>query len=192
MIHQTQPPSFPRSNAAAPPRALARDARGRRARACVTLACVGALCAGAAAAKKPKPPKAASTPSTAQILAPSLATVPDRLPAEQRVWRCGNSYSAHPCADAGVKPLDIADARSDEQRHQSDELLARDKRLAAWYEAQRRERDGSGSAPTASRRASAVVECTSTTTMACVPKKPRSRTVSVPGAGTASTAKPKS
>ena len=137
--------------------------------------CAAHLCADAAAARKPRHPRAASAPSTAQILAPSAATVPDALPTDKTIYRCGNTYSSHACADA--KLLDVADARSDTQRRQSQELAARDKRMAAWLEAERREREKSASAPAAGRRASAVVECVSTTMMTCVPKKPRSRLV---------------
>ncbi len=161
-------------------RPLARDARTRRRRALAVATCAAMLQAAslgvaAAQARKPRAPKAASTPSTAQILAPSAATVPDALPTDKAIYRCGNTYSSHACADA--KPLDVADARSDAQRRQSDALTARDKRLAAWLEAERHEREAPASAPTASRRASAVVECVSTTMMTCVPKRPRTRLV---------------
>ena len=177
---------------------LARDAHARRARARVrglatarapmlATALWGALVLGADAthartphARKPAP---ASAPSTAQILAPSAATVPDALPPERRVWRCGNSYSAHPCADASAPPLDVADARSDAQRRQSEELTARDQRLAAWYEAGRRDRDKAASVPSTGRRAAATpAACVDTTMMHCVPKKPRTRTVTSGGA----------
>ena len=135
--------------------------------------CAAHLCADAAALRKPRHPKAASAPSTAQILAPSAATVPDALPTNKAIYRCGNTYSSHACADA--KPLDVSDARSDAQRRQSQELTARDKRMAAWLEAERGEREKGASAPAAGRRASAIVECASTTMMTCVPKKPRNR-----------------
>lgn len=157
-------------------RALARHARARRPRTraiCAAMLCAAHLCADAAAARKPKHPKAASAPSTAQILAPSAATVPDALPTDKTIYRCGNTYSSHACA--GAKLLDVADARSDAQRRQSQELTARDKRMAAWLEAERHEREKVASAPTAGRRASAIVECASTTMMTCVPKKPRNR-----------------
>src|SRR5262249_9802258 len=127
-----------------------------------------------------KPP--ASAPSTEQILAPSAATVPDALPPDKLVYRCGNSYSARPCPDTAAKPLDVADARSDAQRRQSDDLVARDKRLAAWYAAGRRDGGGAGSAPPRARVAAAEPACVDTTTMHCVPKKPRTRTLSSAGA----------
>ncbi len=187
MTSSFEPLSLPPST-----RALARDARRRRTRACAALACAGLLCAGADAARKPRPPKPASSPSTAQILAPSAATVPDALPADKQVWRCGNSYAAHPCGDTSVKPLDVADARSDAQRRQSDELVARDKRLAAWYEAARHEREKVASAPAPAYRASTAVACTSTTAMTCVPKKPRKRTITVPAASGPAMARPAS
>jgi hypothetical protein len=143
----------------------------------------GALVLGvdASQARTPRAHKAASAPSTEQILAPSAATVPDALPPARQVWRCGNSYSAQPCADAATGPLDIADPRSDAQRAQSQDLTARDKRLAAWYEAGRRQRETAASAPVRSH-ATAPATCVDTTMMHCVPKKPRSRTVTSGGA----------
>lgn len=127
-----------------------------------------------------RPHQAASAPSTEQILAPSTATRPDALPPAREVWRCGSSYSAHPCAEVDVKPLAVADARSDAQRHQSEELTARDKRLAAWYEAGRRQRETPASAPVPTRAPAASAACADTTMMHCVPKKPRSRRVPPP------------
>ena len=184
MTHQTRPSSLSTLCPTNAPRthALARDARARRRRVpalatCAAMLCAASLCANATKARKPRAPKTASAPSTAQILAPSAATVPDALPPDRLVYRCGNSYSAHPCADPAAKPLAVADARSDAQRRQSDDLVARDKRLAAWYEAGRREREKPASTATAGRRASAAVECVSNTMMTCVPKKPRTRLV---------------
>jgi len=151
----------------------------------LALLCAGVLFADGASAKKAHAPRPASAPTTAQILAPSAATVPDALPPDRLVYRCGSSYSPLPC-DAAQKPLDIADARSEAQRHQSEDLTLRDKRLAAWYEAGRHEREKLPSAPPSGRPASAAAAvCTSTTMMTCVPKKPRKRTVSVHGATTA-------
>ena len=148
----------------------------------LALLCAGLLCAHGAWAKKAHAPRAPSAPTTAQILAPSAATVPDALPPDRLVYRCGSSYSSRPC-DAAHKPLDIADARSEAQRHQSEDLTVRDKRLAAWYEAGRHEREKPPSAPASGRPASAAAAvCASTTMMTCVPKKPRKRTVSVHGA----------
>ncbi len=135
--------------------------------------CAAHLCADATTTRKPRAPKAASTPSTAQILAPSAATVPDALPADKAIYRCGNTYSAHACSDA--KPLDVADARSDAQRRQAEDLTARDKRLAAWYEAGRRDRDSIASAPASNKRVAAAPQCVSNTVMTCVPRRPRSR-----------------
>ncbi len=150
-------------------------------RLCATMVCTSALWAEPAQASKPRHPHAASSPSTAQILAPSASTVPDALPPDQRIYRCGNTYSPHTCS--GATPLDVADARSDTQQRQSNDLTVRDKRLAAWYEAARHERERAPSAPTSGRAASAAAVCTSTNTMTCVPKKPRRRTVSVAGKG---------
>ena len=184
----------------APARAsvLARDAQARRMRTrlrglatarapVLATALWGALVLGADATQARTPharkPAAASAPSTEQILAPSAAAVPDALPPERQVWRCGNSYSSHPCADVSAKPLDVADARSEAQRRQSEELTTRDKRLAAWYEAGRRQRETVASAPAAARKAGAAsAACVDTATMRCVPKTPGKRTVSSGGA----------
>jgi len=176
--------------AAARAGALARDARTPRPRTAsrrralartpaLATALWGALVLGvdATQARTPHPHKAASAPpSTEQILAPSAATVPDALPADRQVWRCGNSYAARPCGDPAAKPLDVADARSDAQRRQSEDLTARDKRLAAWYEAGRRQRETPASAPIeAARIVGAVPACVDTSTMHCVPKRPATR-----------------
>ena len=162
-------------------RAPARDARRRRLRtrgSCAALLCA-CCCVAVSAARKPHAPRAASSPSTAQILAPSAATVPDPIPQDKQVWRCGNRYSGQPCADPQARPLDIADARSDAQRRQADDLTLRDQRLAAWYEAARHERERAASAPAPARAASTAGACTSTVTMTCVPRKPRIRHVTV-------------
>ena len=157
-------------------RAPARHASARRPRTraiCAAMLCAAHLCADATA-RKPRHSGAASAPSTAQILAPSAATVPDALPADKTIYRCGNTYSAHACSDA--KPLDVADARSDAQRRQADDVTARDERLASWYAAGRHERETIASAPATNRRTAAAAQCVSNTTMTCVPRKPRSRT----------------
>ena len=143
----------------------------------VALMCLATMCAGETRSHKTRPPKAASSPSTAQILGPSAATAPDALPPDKVVYRCGNSYSARPCAGTAATPLDIADARTDAQRRQSAELTARDKRLASWYEAGRRERETVASAPAIGRRPSTTGICVDTTMMHCVPKKPQTRHV---------------
>ena len=162
-------------------RALARDARPARAcrpRApalCAAMLCAGSLWADAAAARTPRTPRAASTPSTAQILAPSAATVPDALPPDRAVYRCGNSYSPRPCAHTQATPLDIADARSDAQRRQADDVAARDKRLASWLEAGRHERDKVASEPARARGVRAPAGCVETAAITCTPKKPRPR-----------------
>ena len=137
--------------------------------------CAAHLCADASATRKPKHPKAASAPSTAQILAPSAATVPDALPPDRVIYRCGNSYSPRPCADEAATPMDVADARSDAQRRQAEDVSARDKRLASWMEAGRREREKAASEPTRARVSRASTGCVETATIACTPKKPRPR-----------------
>ena len=130
----------------------------------LALACLAGLGAvDAQAAHKARPPKAASAPTTAQILAPSSATVPDAIPPDKTIYRCGSTYSPHPCAGGGTAPLDVADTRSEAQRQQSQDVAARDKRLAAWYEAGRHQREAAASAP--ARAASTVA--------GCVPRKGR-------------------
>ena len=146
----------------------------------LALMCLATLCAADTRSHKARAPKAASSPSTAQILAPSAATVPDALPPDKLVYRCGDSYSAQRCA--GAAALDVADARTDAQRRQSAELTARDKRLAAWYEAGRREREAPASSAAPVRRTIAPATCADTATMHCVPKTPRTRIVSSSGA----------
>ena len=148
----------------------ARDARWPAL--CAAVACAGALCAQGAHATRPKPPRAASTPSTAQILAPSQATVPDALPVDRTVYRCGNAYSSQPCGAA--PPLDVADARSASQRRQSQDVAARDKRLAQWMEAGRKDREKVASAPD-KRRGAYDGQCVSTASMVCKPRWPRPR-----------------
>ena len=153
----------------------------------LALLCAGLLWVDGAAAKKAHAPRPASAPTTAQILAPSTATVPDALPPDRLVFRCGSSYSSRPC-EAAQKALDVADARSDAQRRQAEDTTARQQRLAAWYEAARHERDKAPSAAASGRPASAAAVCTSTIMMSCVPKKPRTRTVSGPGGAKAAVA----
>ena len=161
-------------------RACAPASRARRRRPgglvlpslCAALVCVGGLSTRTAHARTPKPPRAASTPSTAQILAPSVATVPDALPAERTIYRCGTSYSSQPCADA--KPLDVDDSRSADQRLQGAELAVRDKRMASWLEAERREREGAASEPKKTRPRAAT-PCVDTANVACDVRKPKVR-----------------
>ena len=153
---------------------VARDARRPCAPAlCAAMLCAGSLWVDAAHARTPRTPRGASAPTTAQILAPSSATVPDALPLDQAIYRCGNSYSPRPCGD--VPPLDVADARSDAQRRQAEDVSARDKRLASWLEAGRHERERGASAPAPRRVARAATACVETAPIACTPKKARPR-----------------
>ena len=157
---------------------------------CAAMLCAGSLWADAAQGRTPRAPRAASVPSTEQILAPSAATVPDALPPERRVYRCGSSYSAHACEGDAAKPLDVADPRSDAQRRQAADVSTRDKRLAAWLEAGRHEREKAASAPV-KRVAPASAGCVDTATMTCTPKKPRPRHAVSKAASGASRARPK-
>jgi hypothetical protein len=135
--------------------------------------CAASLWVDFAAARTPRAPRAASTPSTAQILAPSAATVPDALPPDRVIYRCGNSYSPQACADA--RPLEVADPRSEGQRLQAADVAARDKRLARWFEAGRHEREGAASEPKKARTRAVKGACVETAANACVPKKARPR-----------------
>ena len=163
------------SHARAPAR-NGRDARTRRSARtpalCAALLCAGGLWADATPARTPRAPRAASTPSTAQILAPSTTAVPDALPSEQRIFRCGNTYSAQSCDHA--RPLDVADPRTAGQRLQADDVAARDKRLAAWLEAGRREREGAASEPRKARTRAAK-GCVESAAVACEIRKPKVR-----------------
>ncbi len=98
--------------------------------------------------------------------------MPDALPPDRTIYRCGNSYSARPCGDA--PPLDVADARSPAQRLQAEDVAARDKRLAAWLEAGRHDRERAASAPGRARGARAMAGCADTAANPCTPKKPQS------------------
>jgi hypothetical protein len=135
----------------------------------------------AAATRSPRTSHAASAPTTAQILAPSQATAPDALPVDRQVFRCGSSYSSHPCD--GAHELDVADPRSEAQRAQAADVAARDKRLAAWLEAGRRERErpAAASAPAKTRTAK---PCKATRQAACAPREAASRrSATAPKAG---------
>lgn len=59
--------------------------------------------------------------------------------AQERVWRCGNSYSQQPCAAA--LPVDVDDARSDAQRLAALRVVARDQQTADTLARERRQRD---------------------------------------------------
>ena len=90
---------------------------------------------------------------------------------------------------AGVRPLGFGPAAAlepgavlgltltDAQRRQAVDLAARDQRLAAWFEAGRREREreAAASAPVKGRPGTATTACVETAAIACVPKKPRPR-----------------
>jgi hypothetical protein len=145
------------------------------------LLCAGSLWADMATARTPRPPRAPSTPSTAQILAPSAATVPDTLPPDTAIYRCGNAYSARACGDA--RPLDLQDSRTDAQRRQSRELTSRDQRLAAWLEAQRHGREAAASAPQHADRAPASAVCVDKPGKPCRPRPQARRVVTRPASG---------
>jgi hypothetical protein len=133
-----------------------------RTRDVLALASAALLAAGAlAATRTTRTAHAASAPTTAQILAPSAATVPDALPAASQVFRCGNSYSTRPCE--GAREVDVADPRTEAQRAQAADVAVRDKRLAEWLEADRHERE----------RANRPVPASTASSKACVPTNKR-------------------
>ena len=155
------------------PNAASRARRFHAPALCAAMLCAGTLWADGVQARMPRAPRAASVPSTAQILAPSAATVPDALPPDRAIYRCGSSYSSRPCGDAA--PLAVSDARSPAQRLQAEDVSTRDKRLASWLEAGRHERERGASAPAAARVARASAACVETAAITCVPRKPRAR-----------------
>ena len=193
MTTQTRLHALPLAASLVRTRHPARDARHRPRRPHVPALCAAMLCAGSlwadaaeAATRKPHAPRAASTPSTAQILAPSAATVPDDLPSARLIYRCGNTYSPQACGNA--KPLDVQDARSDAQRRQSQDLTARDKRMARWLEAERRDRETP--APRREAVAGATPVCVDKPGRHCKPKAPPShRTATAAAASAAPAAK---
>ena len=146
--------------------------------ACALLVCTGAMCCMPAPARESRVPHAArpaSTPRTdAEALGPPL--VPGLYapgpPPDRTVYRCGNTYSAQACGAA--RPLDVDDARTPSQRRQGEDVAARDKRLAAWLEAQRRERDAVASAPKGARVADKGCAITAAVVVVC-PKPPKWR-----------------
>src|SRR5579862_1280129 len=108
------------------------------------LACACALCCtiavgrGTRAAHAAPPAKpAASSPAGASMPGdpPSPGAYGRQPPTDDVVYRCGTSYSPHPCGAAA--PLDVADPRTAAQRQQAADIAARDKRLASWLAAQR-------------------------------------------------------
>lgn len=164
------------SHARAQGRARARQGARHTPALCAAMLCAGSLWADATQARPPRAPRAASTPSTAQILAPSAATVPDALPPDRLIYRCGDSYSPHACVDA--KPLDVDDPRTASQRLQAEDVATRDQRLASWLEAGRREREGAASEPK-NGRSRANKGCIASATLACDVRKPKVRRAKV-------------
>ena len=150
-------------------------ARGS-ALASTVLACAGALCCATGIAHETAHARrAASAPrTTADALGPPPAPgLYAPAPANDgAVYRCGNSYSAQACGAA--RPLDVDDARTWSQRMQADDAAARDKRLAAWLQAQREQRDAPASAPGKPRR-SADSGCVSTRLVPCPVPRTRNR-----------------
>jgi hypothetical protein len=158
--------------------------------------CLAALCAGSllcmpTAARVPKSPRSASaprTPTTAEILAPSATAPADALPDDRVIYRCGNSYSPHPCPNAA--PLDVDDPRTRAQRLQAQDVAVRDKRLAAWLEAGRHQRETPAGTPAEAPkniRAHAAKGCVPSKSVVCPTPRPRRtvvRSATNPASGT--------
>ena len=133
---------------------------------------LGAVCCDPAQAHAPtsaRAQRAANAASSART--PAWAT--DGPPVETTVYRCGNSYSARPCGD--TRPLDVDDPRTEAQRLQAADVAAREQRLVAWLEAQRREREAAPAAvaPSAGRGTRAAAPCGASTTPDCPAKRVR-------------------
>jgi hypothetical protein len=153
--------------------------------AVVALSCQAAP---AGSSRAPRPPRDGEA-STATFLTDRPALAASGPPGANAVYRCGNTYSATPCAGAGTgtPPLDVDDPRTAAQRRQGQDVAAREKRLAAWLTAQRHEREGPLPSPLSKKtRAKAVKGCVPTVALACpdaktsrprraaIPKKPAS------------------
>jgi hypothetical protein len=94
--------------------------------------------------------------------------------AQERVYRCGSSYSQQPCATALV--VDVDDARSDAQRRAAMQVAARDQQTADTLARERRQRDAAagrqGAAHIGPPRAASAPEKTVRTKS---PRKPDGR-----------------
>lgn len=63
--------------------------------------------------------------------------------AQERVYRCGSSYSQQPCT-AGVA-VEVDDTRSTDQRHAALRVVARDQQMAELLARERRQRESASS-----------------------------------------------
>lgn len=94
--------------------------------------------------------------------------------AQDRIYRCGSSYSQQPCA-AGVT-VEADDTRSDAQRHAALRVVARDQHLAELMARERRQRESAssrqGAAHIGSPRAASAPEKTARPK---APRKPEGR-----------------
>ncbi|MET0383493.1 MAG: hypothetical protein ABW032_08730 [Burkholderiaceae bacterium] len=98
--------------------------------------CRPAAARDAHAASPPHPATAA--PAAADLMPAAHAFSPPP-PSDERIYRCGDSYSPRPCG--ATPPIDVRDPRTALQHRQAEDVAARDRRLAAWLEAERRERE---------------------------------------------------
>jgi len=124
------------------------------------------------AASTRKPAAEADLPGIARSFHPGP-------PEDRTIYRCGTRYSPVPCADA--KPLAVADPRTEEQRLQGQDVAARQRRMAAWLEAERHERDklvpAAASAPKSKAGRRPKKNCVPTSRTACIASPPQPRTV---------------
>ena len=68
-----------------------------------------------------------------------MATLVLPAAAQQKVWRCGNSYSNQPCDEA--RAVEVADPRTAAQRRDAERAALRDARLGAELESDREARE---------------------------------------------------
>jgi len=153
----------------------------RRLAVTVSMSMLAATSASATAASPSSSEMATSSRKpAAQAEPPGIArSFHPGPPEDDTVYRCGNSYSTVPCAQA--QPLAVADPRTEEQRLQGQDVAARQKRMAAWLEAERHEREKivpvAASAPKRNATTRPKKNCVPTPRTACIAKPPQPRTV---------------
>lgn len=161
--------------AAPPVRARSERRPSVAALAATALLCAGAACLDTAMARAPRHAQAhAGAAASSSAYVQGVLRRPPQAPAAppEPVYRCGHAYSPQACP--GATPLDVGDPRSMAQRLQAQDVAERDKRLAAWLEAQRHEREAPPLAAK-KRHARPVRGCVQTPALACPDKPPRAR-----------------
>lgn len=93
--------------------------------------------------------------------------------AQDRVWRCGNSYSQQPCAAA--LPVDVDDARTDAQRLAALRVVARDQQTADTLARERRQRDSAAGRQGAAHIGGRAASAPEKTARPKAPRKPDGR-----------------